>query len=93
MMHLKRSIPPHSLTIVTQNPRRNAKDEVVELMVKINSAISLASACCTSGLSDIQKPAETRSVIQHRLVNHHERRTVEYSFPKFRHFDVRENIL
>jgi hypothetical protein len=76
-MHLKRSIPPHSLTIVTQNPRRNAKDEVVESMVKINSAISLASACCTSGLSDIQKPAETRSVINIVFVDHHGRRAVE----------------
>jgi hypothetical protein len=34
----------------------NAREAAVEEMVNINSANSDASACCTRGLSDIQKP-------------------------------------
>ena len=57
-----RSIPFHSRTVICQKPRINAREAVVEEMVKINSANSDASACCTSGLSDIQKPLQETSV-------------------------------
>ena len=55
--HRNRSMEFHSLTVDSQNPRRNASDTVILEMARRMSAISVARACCTKGLSDIQKPA------------------------------------
>ena len=51
----------HSRTVDSQNPRRKARDTVTLEISRRISAISVARACCTNGLSDIQKPGDTRS--------------------------------
>lgn len=72
--YLKRSIPTHSRMIASQNPSMKSKaamslaressstscPSVVErgLICKMISERSDASRCCTSGLSDIQKPSQ-----------------------------------
>jgi hypothetical protein len=83
--HRKRSIPFHSRTVISQNPRRNPRDEDVEVIVRMSSASSLASACCTRGLSDIQKPANDKKLKDDEIY-WKERRTVENPFPQFCHF-------
>jgi len=63
--HRSLSIPFHSRTIVVQNPLRKAREAVVLVIAKISSASSPAKACCTSGLSDIQKPTGLQRVKAH----------------------------
>lgn len=58
VVHLSLSIPDHSLTVISQKPRRNASEEDVDLTERRIPASSEARACCTSGLSDIQKPED-----------------------------------
>jgi hypothetical protein len=55
--HRRRSMPLHSLTVVIQKPLRKLSDEGTLEIVKTSSESSCARACCTKGLSDIQKPA------------------------------------
>lgn len=67
--HLSLSIPPHSRTSAVQNPSRKPKlasmraaRPVPGSMRRRRLARSVASACCTRGLSDIQKPVRCGSV-------------------------------
>lgn len=82
----KRSMPPHSLTIASQNPLKKARADSVFGMLSTISAISVAKACCTSGLSDIQKPKSGFSNTS--VEQSSEELTVEYAFPKLRHLGL-----
>lgn len=52
----KRSMPSHSRDIASQNPRKNDNDDAMFGIANRMFAMSAANACCTNGLSDIQKP-------------------------------------
>jgi len=52
--HLRRSMPCHSRTMVYQKPLRKRREEDGSGILSRISASSVARACCTRGLSDIQ---------------------------------------
>lgn len=104
--HRNLSMPLHSRTVISQNPRRNASEDAVLEIVSSISASSPASACCTNGLSDIQKPEHhTKCQIFHTCHRHptmKRRRknckqrpkglTIENAFPKLGHFGFWQRI-
>lgn len=75
--------------MVVQNPRRKERDEGVSVMVRMSSANSAASACCTSGLSDIQKPEQSLDYKLSKDIS----LTVEYALPEFCHILVKYRML
>lgn len=83
LAHRSRSIEFHSFTVDSQKPRKKARETDTEVIAKRMSAISVASACCTRGLSDIQKPMWKMILVRLAFLRWMEngRRTVEYTLP------------